>query len=88
MRQLTHAGYGTIIQQADAILLGEVDKVWESGVISLDTAQGLSHGIYFYNLKCFGLRAGQIHRDLNTDQFTFKFDEKIGRGTFLQREII
>ena len=88
MRQLTHAGYGTIIQQADPILPGEEDKLWESEVISLDTAQGLSYGIYFYNLKCFGLRGGQIHRDLNTDQFTFKFDKKIGRGTFLQREII
>ena len=74
MRELTQAGLGTIVKRADPILDEEEDKLWESEIISTKTAQGLLYGIYYYNLKCFGLRGGQIHRDLKASQHSIKYN--------------
>ena len=78
MRELTHEGLGIKVKHADFILPEEEEKLWESKVINLETAQGLLNGIYFYNTKCFSLRGGQIHRDLKKEQYEIDIDLESG----------
>ena len=42
----------------------EEDKLWESGVINVDTPLGLLRRVFFYNGKHFCLRSGQEQRNL------------------------
>ena len=37
----------------------EEDKLWESGVLNLNTPVGLLRSVFFYNGKSFCLRGGQ-----------------------------
>ena len=45
--------------------------LWEKGVFSRNSAQGLLNIVYFYNCKVFKLRAGDEHQNLNVEQFCF-----------------
>lgn len=56
-------------QRADPITDEDEDRLWESGVIGMNSARALSYGAFFYNCKIFGFRGGDEHRDLHTDQF-------------------
>ena len=46
----------------------EEEKLWESGVLNLDTPTGLIKAVFFYNGKNFCLRGGIEHRNLKLSQ--------------------
>ena len=71
MAELQRKGLGFNTQQADPFTEDDENRLWESNMISLDDAQGLLYGAYFYNNLCFGLRAGDEHRDLQVEQYAF-----------------
>ena len=46
----------------------EEESLWSSGVVNVDSAQGLLRAVFYYNGKCFCLRGGQEHRVLRLSQ--------------------
>ena len=44
------------------------DSLWESGILSCETAKGLLNCVFFYNGKTFCLHGGQEHRELKLSQ--------------------
>ncbi|CAC5405574.1 unnamed protein product [Mytilus coruscus] len=69
MKEVTAAGLGIHKKRADAISPQDEDTLWCKGVISLDSAEGLSYGVFYYNCKLFGCRGMDEHRDLDATQF-------------------
>ena len=70
MKELTAQGLGER-KSAEPITRDMEATLWEKGVFSRNSAQGLLNIVYFYNCKVFGLRAGDEHRNLNVEQFRF-----------------
>ena len=57
----------------------EETKLWEKGLLGSHSAESLLHTVYYYNVKVFGLRAGE-HRLLGIGNIVVKvniivFDE-------------
>lgn len=48
MKKLTGEGFG-VVKKTDNIYIEDENQLWEKGVISTETAKGLSHGVLFYN---------------------------------------
>ncbi|CAG2229002.1 unnamed protein product [Mytilus edulis] len=64
---------------ADAVSLQDEDTLWCKGVISVDSAKGLSYGVFYYICKLFDFRDMDEHRDLDATQFeivTYSVQEK------------
>lgn len=78
MIELTAKDHGVNVNRADPILPRDEEKLWDTKVISLDTATGHSHGVYFYCLNIFSLQGGSIHRELEKEQFSIDFDLETG----------
>ena len=68
MIELAKNGIGTETISADPVTKEDEEQLWDRGAISLDTAQGLSYGVYFYNCKLFGLRALDEHVEMEKEQ--------------------
>ena len=68
MIELAKNGIGTETISADPVTKEDEEQLWDSGAISLDTAQGLSYGVFFYNCKLFGLRALDEHVEMEKEQ--------------------
>lgn len=71
MKQLSSQGYGVVRRQAQPITRDMENILWEKGLFSCVTSSGLLNVVYFYNCKLFGLRAGDEHRELCVEQFSF-----------------
>ncbi|CAG2247964.1 unnamed protein product [Mytilus edulis] len=69
MKEVTATGLGIHKKRADAVSPQDEDTLWCKGVISLDSAEGLSYGVFYYNCKLFGFRGMDEHRDLEATQF-------------------
>ena len=67
-KRLHTKGIGTETKATAALSVTEEDKLWECGVISLDTPVGLLNAVFFYNGKNFCLRGGAEHRNLKLSQ--------------------
>jgi len=57
MKELTNKGIGTKVNRADPVLFQDEEELWNSGVLNVDTAQGLSNSVFLYNCKLFDFRA-------------------------------
>ena len=68
LKELQGKGLGTI-KSADAVTAQDEERLWESGVINTNTAQGLSFAVFFYAGKVFGIRGGSEHYTLTASQF-------------------
>ena len=68
MKQLTKAGVGCARKQAQPLSLQQEETLWEKGIFSLNTGEGLMYAVLWYNCKLFGLRGGDEHRDLVREQ--------------------
>ena len=71
MKQLAGEGLGMERKTADPITREMEMELWEKGIFSRETGDGLLNIVYFYNCKFFGLRAGDEHRQLKVQQFSF-----------------
>ena len=71
MKQLAKDGLGMDRKSADPITREMESQLWEKGIFSRESGNGLLNIVYFYNCKFFGLRAGDEHRQLKVEQFSF-----------------
>ena len=71
MKALSNQGYGVVRRRAQPITRDMENILWEKGIFLCVTSTGLLNVVYFYNCKLFGLRAGDEHRALCIEQFSF-----------------
>ena len=77
MRITTSKGVGvTKKKQAEPITFDQEKVLWEKNLLDFCNSETLSHTVYFYNCKTFGLRARDEHRMLMREQFSFCVDER------------
>ena len=68
-RQLHSSGVGTVIHHTETFNSEEEDKMWSTGVFSIDDPQSLQRAIFFYVGKHFCIRGGEEQRKLKQSQF-------------------
>ncbi len=73
-RQLHTEGIGCEVKHTPIFTRAEEDKLWESGVIGVDTPKSLQCAIFFYVGKRFCLRGGEEQRKLGPSNFVRSFD--------------
>ena len=66
---LHQKGVGTSINHTEALTEDDECKLWDSGVLNVDTPTGLLNYVFFYNGKNFCLQGGEEHRNLKLSQF-------------------
>ena len=81
MKQLTKKGVGNIRKHAQPITPEMEEKLWQMGIFSRSTGEGLINIVFWYACKMFGLRGADEHRDLQKDQFIIGKDDN---GKFLR----
>lgn len=67
-KDLRKSGVGSESQHTEVISRKDEDTLWSSGVLNVETGQGLLRAVFYYNGKCFCLRGGQEHRELRLSQ--------------------
>ena len=67
-KDLRASGVGADSKHTEGISMDEEDLLWKSEVLNVGTPLGLLRAVFFYNGKCFCLRGGQEHRDLQLSQ--------------------
>ncbi|KAK6188604.1 hypothetical protein SNE40_004747 [Patella caerulea] len=67
MKRLTSLGFGTKVKSCEPVL---------PGVFSMNTAEGLSNAIFFYNGKAFAFRGMEQHKCVEDEQFEILTDQK------------
>jgi len=67
-KRLHAKGIGTETKSIPVLSNHEEDKLWKSGIITLDTPAGLLKAVFFYNGKNFCLHGREEHRSLRISQ--------------------
>ena len=78
MKQLTMQGVGTATKSSEPLTAEQEILLWDKGVFSVHSAEGLINAVFWYNCKCFGLRGGDEHRTLVLEQYSIGLDS-VGR---------
>ena len=78
MKELTSQGVGVAKKCAQPLTSEQENELWEKGIFSIHTAEGLLNAVFWYACKCFGLRGGDEHRSLMREQFSIDIDS-VGR---------
>ena len=68
MKELMSKGVGHFWKQAQPITPGMVGILWEKGIFSQETGQGLLNTVFWYGCKMFGLRGGDEPCRLGAEQ--------------------
>ena len=68
-KRLHAKGIGTETKSTPVLSNHEEGKLWESGVIGLDTLIGLLKAVFCYNGKNFSLHGQEEHHSLRISQF-------------------
>lgn len=74
MKELIAMGIGVKKQSADPVTVEDEASFWNAGVFNMNTSEGLSNAVFFYNGKTFGFRGFQEHIDCQADQFELGYD--------------
>ena len=74
-RQRREEGIGASVKHAEAVSRDEEEKLWKSGLLSVDTPRGLANAVFFSNGKKLCLRGGHEHYNLKLSQFQFGYEE-------------
>ena len=69
-RELRSEGVGAESQATEVLTREDEEKLWATGVLSVDTPKGLLNAVFFYNGKNFLLRGGAEHRNLKFSQLS------------------
>ena len=87
-KRLHQKGIGSETKSTKVLTQLEEDKLWESGVLNLNTPIGLLRPVFFYNGKSFCLRGGQEQRGLKLSQITKSAELVAGRvvNCYIYRE--
>ena len=67
-RQLHESGVGTKVQHTEVITTEEENRLWESGVVGVNSPKSLLNAVFYCNGKGFCLRGGEEHRGLKLSQ--------------------
>ena len=67
-RELREEGVGASSAPTQTLTDAEIEKLWMSGVLSVNSPQGLLNAVFFYNGRNFLLRGGAEHRELKLSQ--------------------
>ena len=86
-RELREEGVGATSQPTQLVTDDDIDRLWSSNVLSLDTPQGLLNAVFFYNGNNFLLRGGIEHRELKLSQVK-KNTSPEGRLRYTYTEIV
>ena len=78
MKELTSQGVGVAKKCAQPLTSEQENELWEKGIFSIHTAEGLLNAVFWYACKYFGLRGGDEHRSLMREQFSVDIDS-VGR---------
>ena len=73
-RELRDAGVGAEVKHTSVISKEEENKLWEEGVIGVDTPTSLLRAVFYYNGKSLCLRGGKEHRSLKLSQIVRHHD--------------
>ena len=76
MKELTSKGLGTVKKQAQPLTPEQEEYLWEQGIFGTDNAECLINAVFWCNCKCFGLRGGDEHRNLEVEQYSIDSDEQ------------
>ena len=76
MKELTSKGLGTVKKQAQPLTPEQEDYLWEQEIFGTGNAESMLNTIFWYDCKCFGLRGGDEHRNLEVEQYSIDHDEK------------
>jgi hypothetical protein len=74
MKELTADGIGINKKRSDPVTRADEEKFWDAGVFSLDSAEGLSDAVFYYNGKAFEFRGMEWHKNLDAEQYEIKTD--------------
>ncbi|VDH99612.1 Hypothetical predicted protein [Mytilus galloprovincialis] len=61
-------------KRADPVSIDDEKILWEKGIFSMTTSEGLSFAVFYYNCKLFGFRGMDEHRDLDASQYKILID--------------
>ena len=86
LKELTADGKGIHSQSKDPVLADDESKFWDDGIFNIDTAEGLSNIVFFYNCKAFGFRGIQEHISLEAEQFSVETDPTSGLEFILYKK--
>ena len=78
MKRLTMQGVGTATRISEPLTAEQEIFLWDKGVFSIHSAEGLINAVFWYNCKCFGLRGGDEHCTLVLEQYSIGLDS-VGR---------
>lgn len=56
MKQVTAACIAMMKKQAQLLTPAQEDLLWDKGIFTIETADGLVNAVFSYNCKYFGLR--------------------------------
>ena len=62
------------MKRAESLSKEQEETLWETGAFDINSAQGPTYLVFFYNCKLFGLRGGDEHRQLCHEQFSLGHD--------------
>ena len=61
-RELHADGVGSQSRTTEVLTAVDEEKLWQTGVLSVETPKGLLNAVFLYNGKNFMLRGGAEHR--------------------------
>ena len=67
-RELREGGVGASSTHTQTLTDLEIEKLWTSGVLSVESPQGLLNAVFFLNRRNFLLQGGSEHRELKLSQ--------------------
>ena len=76
MKSLTKDGIGIHKKTSDPVELDEEKEFWRKDVFTMDTAEGLSNAVFFYNGKCFAFRSFSDHANCEAGMYYIGYDAK------------
>lgn len=71
--ELRANGVGSQSRPTEVLTPADEEKLWQTGVLSVETPKGLLNAVFFYNGKNFMLRGGAEHCELKFSQLTRDF---------------
>ena len=74
MKKLTSNGVRIHVKNKDPVLSENEQLFLDSAVFSMDTAEGMSNAVFFYNCKAFGFRDLEEHISLEAEQCLIQTD--------------
>ena len=74
MKELTSSSVGIHVKKKGSCVTEDEQLFWDSDVFNMDTAEGMSNAVFFYNCKAFGFQGLEEHSFFEAEQFSIPTD--------------